>query len=177
MDENLNISDAAQTSLIVGANINDAIGLRGHFYIECFDENGNLKWLEDIDNLVVNVGRTDILEKYFRGSTYTAAWYVGLKGTGTPAAGDTLASHATWSEVTPYSGTRPSWGPTAAASNSITNSTVVPFSINASATVAGMFLASVNTGTSGTLFSATDFASSRSVVSGDTLNVTYTVNS
>lgn len=177
MDDNLNISDSVQSSMVLGANANESIGLHGHFYIECLDENGNFKWSEDIDNLVVNVGRTDILEKYFRGSTYTAAWYVGLKGTGTPAAGDTLASHATWSEVTPYSGNRPSWGPAAASSNSITNSTAVSFSINASATVAGMFLASVNTGTSGTLFSATDFAASRSVVSGDTLNVTYTVNS
>jgi len=177
MNDMLKIADSAESGMIMRSNLDDNIGLVGHYHIECFDENGKVKWIEDIHNLVVNVGRTDILEKYFRGSTYTAAWYVGLKGTGTPAAGDTLASHATWSEVTPYSGTRPAWSPSAAASNSITNSTAVSFTINASATVAGMFLASVNTGTSGTLFSATDFAASRSVVSGDTLNVTYTVNS
>ena len=43
-------------------------------------------------------------------------------------------------------------------------------------TVAGAFLASVATGTSGILFSASDFQSpgDRVVVSGDTLNVVYT---
>jgi len=52
------------------------------------------------------------------------------------------------------------------------------FSINATTTVGGAFLTSDNTkgGTTGTLFSAADFQSpgDRSVVNGDTLNVTYT---
>ena len=52
------------------------------------------------------------------------------------------------------------------------------FTINATATVAGAFLTSgsAKSGTTGTLFSAADFggAGDRSVVSGDTLSVTYT---
>ena len=158
-------------------DIQDRLDLRGYAVMECYGADGALKWREEQHNLVVNVGRTDILEKYFRGSAYTAAWYVGLKGAGTIAAGDTLASHAGWSEVTPYSGNRPSWSPTAAASNSITNASAVTYAITGTSTVAGIFLASANTGTSGTLFSAVDFSGSRSVVSGDTINVTYTVNS
>ena len=43
-------------------------------------------------------------------------------------------------------------------------------------TVAGAFVCSVNTGTSGTLYSAGDYSVSRSVVSGDTLNTTLTVS-
>jgi len=43
-------------------------------------------------------------------------------------------------------------------------------------TVAGAFLASINTGTSGKLFCAADFSTSRSVDNGDTLNVTYTLS-
>jgi hypothetical protein len=50
------------------------------------------------------------------------------------------------------------------------------YTINASATVAGAFVSSVNTGTSGILYSAGDFAASRTVASGDTLNVTLTVS-
>lgn len=135
------------------------------------------KWEDVAHNLVTNEGRNDVLTKYFKGSSYTAAWYLGLKGTGSAAAADTLASHAGWSEVTPYSGNRPSitWG--TAASQSLSASSAVSISINATATVAGAFISSVNTGTSGILYSAGDFAASRSVASGDTLNVTPTVTS
>lgn len=140
------------------------------------DELVDLRWQEVCHNLVTNVGRNDVLDKYFKGSSYTATWYLGLKGTGSAAAGDTLASHAGWSEVTPYSGNRPAitFGTTSSQSNTATQ---VSYTINATATVAGAFIASVNTGTSGTLYSATDFAASRSVASGDTLNVTPTVTS
>jgi hypothetical protein len=39
-----------------------------------------------------------------------------------------------------------------------------------------VFVSSVNTGTAGILYSDGDFAASRSVVSGDTLNATLTVS-
>lgn len=148
---------------------------RFKYAIECFGLDGKLKWREDIENLVTTEGKTDIVNKYFKGSAYTAAWYLGLKGAGTIAAGDTLASHAGWSEVTQYSGNRPTitFGTTSSGSNTATQ---VSISINATATVAGAFIASVNTGTSGTLYSAADFSASRSVVSGDTLNITPTVS-
>jgi hypothetical protein len=131
------------------------------------------KWEEDVVNLVMTAGKTDIVDKYFKGSSYTAAWFMGLKGTGTIAAADTLASHAGWSEVTPYSGNRPAitWGTTSAGSNT---ATAVSYSINATQTVAGAFVCTVNTGTSGILYSCSDFAAPRAVASGDTLNVTPT---
>ena len=84
------------------------------------------------------------------------------------------------SEITPYSGSRPS-ATFAAATNAnpsvVTNSaSKASFSINATATVGGAFLCSASSGTTGTLFSAADFQSpgDRSVVSGDVLTVTYT---
>lgn len=145
------------------------------FLIECFDKDGKLKWREEVKNLVTTGGKTDIVDKYLKGSAYTAAWFLGLKGTGTAAVGDTLASHAGWSEVTPYSGNRPAitWGTTSSGSNT---ATAVSISINATQTVAGAFVASVNTGTSGVLYNATDFAASRSVASGDTMNITPTIS-
>ena len=42
--------------------------------------------------------------------------------------------------------------------------------------IAGAFIASANTGTSGVLYSAGDFSASRAVANGDTLNVTVTVS-
>lgn len=148
---------------------------RFRYEVECIGPDGKTKWRETIDNLVTTAGKTDIVDKYFKGSAYTAAWYLGLKGTGSAAAGDTLASHAGWSEVTPFAGNRPAitFGTTSSGSNT---ATAVSYTINASATVAGAFVASANTGTSGTLYSAGDFAASRTVASGDTLNVTLTVS-
>lgn len=141
----------------------------------CLDKNGNIKWEEDIINTVVTVGRNDLLDKYFKGSAYTAAWKLGLKGAGAVAAGDTLSSHAGWAEVNPYAGNRPAivFGTSASGSNT---ASVIAYTINGSATVAGGFITDQVSGTAGILYSAGDFATSRSVVSGDTLNVTLTVS-
>lgn len=145
------------------------------YRVECVGADGQVKWVEEFDNLVTTAGKNDILTKYFKGSGYTAAWYLGLKGTGSAAAGDTLASHAGWSEVNPYAGNRPAITFGTASGGSLAASAAVPYSITGSATVAGAFIASANTGTSGTLYSAGDFSVARSVVNGDTLNVTPTV--
>jgi len=158
----------------------------GVFTVQCFDTEGNLKWSEEKHNLVVNVGLKDMNDKYFRGSSYTAVWYIGLYGAAAsndPAAGDTMASHAGWTEVTAYSETTRPAASFAAATTAdpsvITNSaSVAVFSINGATTVGGAFLTSDNAkgGTTGVLFSASDFAApgDRSVVSGDVINVTYT---
>ena len=157
----------------------------GVYKIECHDAQGNLKWEETTHNLVVNQGLQDMNNKYFKGSSYTAAWYLGLitgPGSGTTiAAADTLASHAGWTEFTNYSGNRKAvtFGTPTTADPSVVDNSASPssFSITSSGgVVAGAFLCSVASGTSGTLFSASDFQSpgDRTVVSGDTLTVTYT---
>ena len=162
-----------------------AAGGAGVFTIQCFGQDGNLKWEEKNPNLVVNVGLQDMNNKYFTGSTYTAAWYLGLitgPGSGTTiAAADTLASHTGWTEYTDYTGNRKSvtFAAASLADPSVITNSAAPsaFVITApGGTVAGAFLASVDTGTSGILFSASDFQSpgDRAVVAGDTLSVTYT---
>lgn len=144
------------------------------FKIECVGADGKVKWVEEFRNLVTTEGKNSILSVYFDAATQITTWYLGLKGTGSAAAADTLASHAGWSEVTPYAGNRPAITFGAASAGSLAGSQIA-FTINASATVAGAFIASAATGTTGTLYSAGDFSASRSVVSGDTLNVTPTV--
>lgn len=176
--ENLLAGVAMAAGLVTNPALAEVVaGPRFHYHIECVGADGEVKWVEDIDNLVTTVGKTDIVDKYFKGSAYTAAWFLGLKGAGSAVVGDTLASHGGWAEVNPYTGNRPAitFGTTAAGSNT---ATAVSYAITLAGptTVAGAFVASVNTGTGGTLYSAGDFAASRSVVSGDTLNVTITVS-
>lgn len=160
----------------------------GVYRVECRDAQGNLKWAAESHNLVVNVGLKDMNDKYFTGSAYTAAWYLGLYGaaaSNNPAAADTAASHAGWTEVTAYSNaTRPACtfaAATTADPSVITNSgSPAVFNMNGTATVGGVFLITNSTkgGTTGILFSAGDLSApgDRSVVNGDTLSVTYTFN-
>jgi hypothetical protein len=151
------------------------LGLTNIWNVTCLDSNGNVKWAEEKKNLITTVGLNHILDTQFHADTQVTTWYIGLKGAGTPAAGDTMASHATWSEITDYSGDRKEWTEGAAASGSMTNASSVDFSVTGTATIAGAFLNTASTGTAGTLYGVVDFSSARSVISGDTLQVTVTV--
>ena len=177
-------SSNAKVSALLQSTSGAADGAAGGgvFHITCYDKDGNLKWEQAVKNLVVNEGLQDMNTKYFKGSTYTAAWYLGLIEGPTPtlAAGDTLASHAGWTESTAYSGNRKAatFGTATTADPSVidNDASQAQFTMNGTVTVAGAFLASVDTGSSGVLFSEAEFESpgDRAVVSGDILNVKYT---
>ncbi len=181
-------TDQMAAGLVMGTRSAEKAAATGVYTIQCLDAQGNLKWEAQSKNLVVNVGLQDMNAKYFTGSAYTAAWYIGLYGAGasnTPAASDTMSSHAGWTEVVPYSNaTRPvcTFGVPTTANPSVATNSASPasFSINTTATVGGAFLTSSSTksGTTGTLYSAADFGSpgDRSVANGDVLNVTYTLS-
>lgn len=181
-----NSADKAAANVEKANGAKDGLRGGGIFKVECRDKDGNLKWVSETHNLVVNVGLADMNTRYFRGSAYTAAWYLGLYGpasTNNPNANDTMATHAGWTEVTAYSNaTRPlvSFGNATTADPSLIANSASPaaFTINTSANVGGAFLTTDATkgGVSGTLFSAADFAApgDRVVQNGDTLNVTYT---
>lgn len=145
--------------------------------LESLLSGGQSKWEAAIENMVVNQGLDDVLDKYFKGASYTAAHFVGLTdSTPTPAAGDTLASHAGWTEITNYvEATRPALVLGAVSSQSVDNSaSKAVFSINATATIGGAFLATNATkgGTTGTLYSVGAFTGGdKSLASGDTLSV------
>lgn len=143
-----------------------------------------LAWEEKKENLVVTEGKNDLLTQYLKGSTYTATFYVGLvdnAGFTAYAAGDTAAQIGGtngWAEAVPYSNAnRVTWVGGTASAGSIDNSgSPAAFNINGTATIRGGFLDTNNTksGTSGKIYGEADFAASRSVLSGDTLNVTVT---
>jgi len=184
--ENLKATDVISSGLTCSAASGEGASATGIFKIECFGKDGTLKWEAESKNLVVNVGLA-----YMAGSALTAvtpvtAWFLGLYGAGAsnnPAAGDTMPSHAGWTEVLDYSEANrvaATFATATTANPSVVTNTVskASFTINGTATVGGAFLTSSNTknGTTGTLFSAADFGSpgDRSVVSGDSLAVTYT---
>jgi hypothetical protein len=184
--EKTKATDVVSSGLTCNTKAGEAAQATGVFEIKCHDKDGNLKWSAESKNLVVNVGL-----QYMAGSALTSVsqittWYLGLYGAGasnTPAAGDTMASHAGWTEVTAYSNANrvtATFVTATTADPSVVTNTASPavFNINGTTTVGGAFLTSDNTkgGTTGTLFSAADFGSpgDRSVVNSDTLSVTYT---
>lgn len=172
---------------------NEEVFARGHYLVTCIGADGEVKWEDTIENLVTNAGKADLLDKYLAGSAYTAAWYLGLvDGASAPTynAADTMASHAGWTESTAYSNSTrvaPTWntasasgGGAGAAGTGTKATNAMSFTINGTATIAGVFLVNNSTkaGTTGTLYSSGSFsAGNKSVASGDTLNVTYTAQS
>jgi len=164
----------------------------GVFVFEAYDKDGNLKWRDEAKNLTTNVGRQDMNDKYFSGTTYTAAWYIGLvNNSPTPvySVTDTMSDINTggvWTETTDYSGsnratadfgTATSADPSVIANTVASGGTVASFSITGTVTIDGAFLTNTqdNSTYTGILFSVAAFESpgDRSVVNGDTLNVTY----
>lgn len=187
MELKAKISDTTESGLMMNSQSNEGLKATGKFLIECYDKDGKLKWTDESKNLVVNVGLQYMAGTSLDGSTARiTSWYLGLYGAASsnnPAAGDTMSSHAGWTEVTDYTeATRPAAtfvAATTANPSVVTNSaSKAQFTMNATVTVGGAFLTSNNTkgGTSGTLFSAKDFSApgDRSVVSGDVVLVTYT---
>jgi hypothetical protein len=177
-------TDTVSAGLVARTGADSGARAGGVFHVQCFDKDGNLKWKTSEHNLVVNQGLQDMNTQYFKGSTYSASFFLGLitgPGSGTTfAAADTLASKA-WTEFTDYSGSRKAvtFGTATTADPSVISNSASPsqFTISgAGGVVAGAFLCTVSSGTSGVLFSESDFQSpgDRTVVAGDTLNVTYT---
>jgi hypothetical protein len=184
--EKLKAIDHVSSGFIAGTQSGEEAKATGVYHVECHDKDGNLKWSAETKNLVVNAGLAYMAGTALTSVTQITTWYIGLYGAGasnTPAAGDTMASHAGWTEVTAYSNA------TRVAATFVTATTANPsvvtnaaspatFNINGTTTVGGAFLTSGSAkgGTTGTLFSAADFSApgDRSVVSGDIISVTYT---
>lgn len=130
-------------------------------------------------NDVTVVGKNHLLDVTFGNSspvTQIDPWYIGLVNN-TPAPvfseNDTLASHAGWTEWTSYTGDRKAWTDANAASKIKGTDTVSTFVMGATGTINGIFIASVDTGTSGILWATGSFDETVDVVSSDELKITY----
>lgn len=171
---------------LAGAKLNAHSKHQHMFKVECFSKKtGKLKWVDTIENLVTNEGLDEILDKFYKGSGYTASFFVGLTdGTPTFAAGDTAAtigdSSTEWAEVTDYDeATRQALTLGSVSGQSVDNSaSKAVFTIDSDATtIGGAFIITNNTkgGSAGELIGGGAFtAGDKSLDDDDVLNVTVT---
>ena len=170
---------------------NEQANAHGWFTVEVFDKDGNLKWEDKFPNLVTTQGKNFLLDNGLAGSAYTATFYLGLISLVSytaVAVGDTAAQingTNAWKEAglanaPTYTGNRKTAVWSAAASGSKSLSAALSFAMTGSGTVKGAFLATTNTvdGTTGSLYSAGLFTSGdrSNILSGDTINVTYSAS-
>ncbi len=91
--------DAVASGLVAGTRQTETAKATGRFRMECYDKDGLLKWEAESQNLVVNGGLQYMAGTALTSTAQITTWYIGLYGAGasnTPAAGDTMSSHAGW---------------------------------------------------------------------------------
>lgn len=180
MIDTVNPAESLGAGLVARPAAAEVMDVQGRYTVECVRD-GEVLWREEFDNLVTTVGKNSLLDKFLDLGSAHSAIHMGLKGSGSAAAADTMASHAGWSEPSIVAARLvPAFS--AASAGSKATSSAVSFSINSgtNTVVAGVFIVMSGTSavgnTTGTLYSAGDFTSTKTVSSGDTLNVTYTAS-
>lgn len=187
--ERANGADATGAEVSRNGPMIERAALEGRYTVECRDADGNLKWSDVIENLVVNVGKNLALDTLLGGSAYTVTGpFMGLSSTGTSTATDTMVTKTGWVEVgganaPTYSGARKTIAFSAASAGSKASTGTYTFAMTGAGTVGGAFIVlgtgAVNTidSTAGTLYSCGAFTGgSKTVANGDSLTVTYTAS-
>ena len=187
--------DNAVATLQANVAIPEGMTQEGFYHVECRDVQGNLKWAEEVPNLVVAIGKQLMLDTLLKGSSYSVVGpYLGLtKVSLTPAATDTMTTLVTTNaaEFTNYTvggsavrgtavfGSSTSSGSTPSNVTSSTATAITYTITGAGGTVYGCFLVtgsgavSTQSSTAGTLYSEGNFSVAKAVTAGDTVSVTY----
>jgi hypothetical protein len=192
IDERAPARECSDATVVRGSSLNERAEARGRYEIECIGADGELKWRDVIDNIVMTVGKNSALDAFLSGASYTVVGpYLGLISSVSYmsiSAGDTMTSHSGWLEAgganaPVYSSTRRTavWAAATGGSKQLT--APLSFPITGSGIVKGVFLVygpgAVNTvdDTNGVLWSAGTFGSGdKPVIATDTLNVNYSVS-
>ena len=182
--ENTFIADLSSAALVARGTIDDRLTILGYYTVQCIGEDGEEKWTDIAWNVVTTEGKNAMLDKFLGLGAAYAAIAMGLHTTVGNAA-STYATPAPQVESVVYSNaTRGVPSFSAASAGAKATSAAVAFTINGSATITGCFMAlgaagvttKSDTAASAILLSSGTFsAGSRAVISGDTLNVTYTL--
>jgi len=186
--------DNAEISMQANAIKNETLGVEGHWYVECHDAQGNLKWTEEFPNLVVAAGKQLMLDTLLKGSAYTVTGpYLGLTNASlTPAATDTMTTlvgggkefiaYTVGGSAVRGTAVFASSTSTGSTPSNVTSSTAtaITYTITGSGgTVYGCFLvlgsgaSSAQSNTGGTLYSEGNFSVAKTTTAGDTVSVTY----
>jgi hypothetical protein len=169
-----------------GAALSVSKSLQTLYSVAAHDPQGRLKWTDEFHNIVVTAGLNDSLDKHFKGSNYTAAWYVGLlSATPTVDPTDTMASHDGWTEVAAYDeAVRQTLTLGSISGGSVSNTAAkAVFTISTDSTdIGGAFISNgsakaTDSGyNTGVLYGAGAFTQgNKSLDDGDTLTVTVTL--
>lgn len=185
MEEKLNPVDFMSAMMNAGAHAGDEVEIRGHYNLECHDADGNTLWTDSIENIVVTVGKTQLLTN----GTSTTTFMSLFSGASAPtlAVGDTMATHTAAAEasstnVPSYGTSRPTVTWNAANTGTITTGTSSFVFTGTGGTIQSGFLVFgtgalttvLNTG--GVLLSEGNLTTPQPVVAGNTLTMSYTLS-
>lgn len=183
MTEQLNAADGTSAGLVARPGIGEFLNPVGIYHIECVRD-GVVIWSETCPNTVTTEGKNAMLDKFLGLGAAYAAIALGLHTT-VGNASSTYATPSPQVESVVYSNaTRPVPSFSAASAGSKATSAAAAFTINGTATITGAFCAigaagvttKSDTAASAVLLSTGTFSGgSRGVISGDTLNVTYSL--
>jgi hypothetical protein len=128
-------------------------------------------------NLVTTAGKNYALSAILP----NGSWFIAQKGAGTIAVGDTMASHAGWTELTTYTqATRPALTLSTPSAGSANNSANVAIftAPTGGLTMNGWLLANSSTKgeTASTLYSAADHSSPQAILAGAALRQSLTAS-
>lgn len=178
--------DKTEALVEKGALSNGTLGITSHWDWEHW-RGGKLIDEWDERNLCTNEGLDSVLNIMFHAATQITVWAVVIfEDDYTPLSTNTYAVPGFTESEAYAAAVRPDYVEAAAASQSITNSaSKAEFAINATKTIYGAALVGGGTDYNtqsdvaggGTLFSSSQFSSSKSVENGDTLKVTITISS
>lgn len=197
MQDRLNAQESLGAQVIRGSGVKDELDAHGVYIFECYDADGNLKWVDTIDNTVMTEGKNLLLDSGLAGSAYTVTGpYMGLisaVGYSAIAATDTAAQidgtngwkEAGGTNAPAYTGNRKTcaWSAASAGSKALSAALAFIFSSGTNVVVKGAFIVfgsgALNTkdNAAGTLWCAGTFTGGdKTVSSGDQLNVSYSTS-